>query len=193
MSKLSVTGGRFAPRRLHDSARSNAAQYAINGDFFTRNPPTFKPSGYAKSFGQEWPGTDTKHWEPAFAWSGHHVVFLPSGHTPPSWVDNVISARPRVLEAGAVVTHYAEPEKAARSRRTGAGISQDGRVFYLVAAASATAAEIGALLRRFGAADGITMDGGGSAQMISDGAVVQASSDAGGVRAVTNVLMVRFK
>ncbi len=92
-----------------------------------------------------------------------------------------------------MVTSYREPEKAARSRRTGMGISKSGRVLYLVAAASATAAELGALLKRVGAFEAMTMDAGGSAQMYSSGHVVQGSSDGPGGRRVTNVMMVRFK
>ena len=191
MSRYQRSGANYVPRVVLASAQSNQAQYAINGDFFSLR--TFKPSGYTMSRKVFWAGTDTNRWEPGFAFTGHHVVFLPKGKAVPPWVENVISARPRIMENGAVITSYNEPDKAARSRRTGMGISKTGRVLYLVAAASATAVELGTLLKKVGAHEAMTMDAGGSAQMVSGGRVVQPSSDGGGVRRVANVLMVRFK
>ena len=97
-----------------------------------------------------------------------------------------------LLNDGALITNYPEPDKAADSRRTGLGLSKDGRVLFLVAAEGGMSAkDLARLLRQQGAHDGFALDAGGSAQMYQRGrGLVQRSSDAGGRRAVANALMI---
>jgi exopolysaccharide biosynthesis protein len=103
-----------------------------------------------------------------------------------------VSARPTVLKDGHVATSFPEPDKAGAHRRTGVGVSKSGRVLYLVASEGAmTAKDLGRLLKKVGADDGMAMDAGGSAQMWMKGrGYVQRSSDPGGTRRVANAILI---
>ncbi len=76
--------------------------------------------------------------------------------------------------------------------RTGIGSSADGKTLYLIViernglySAAANTATMCGLLKAFGASDVATMDGGGSAQMMLDGKIVNTPAD-GKERAVAN-------
>jgi hypothetical protein len=180
------------PQHLAQAAH---AEIAVNADFFSW--ATHRPSGFAESFGHPWPGTQ-KGSEPSLSFYGGHAEMRAHGG-PPDWAQNVVSARPSVLQDGKVVTHFNEPGKALPAPRTGMALSKDGRVLYIVAAAGnesrgvgLTGSELGRLMKKLGADDGIAMDSGGSAQLYeSDRGMLQRSTDPGGARAVANVLMVQ--
>jgi uncharacterized protein YigE (DUF2233 family) len=190
-----MNGSNYASVRVADTARARAAQAAINGDFFSNVVPRYKPSGYTQTSGVVWPGTDNPRFEPSVIWAGQHVMILPKRERVPKWASHVVSARPMTLQGGKVVTDFGgDASHAGRSRRTGVGLSKSGRVLFFVASPSATASEIGQLLKSVGAHDGFTMDGGGSAQLYLKGhGYAQPSSDGPAGRAVTNLLMVRYK
>lgn len=141
--------------------------------------------------GKPW-GTDAATWESGLVWKGQHAQIQRSSAHPASWAKNVVSARPNVLHDGRVRTEYPEADKALPHRRTGLGLSQNGRVLFLVAAEGGLSAkDLGRLLRQQGAHDGFALDSGGSAQLYQRGrGMVQASSDAGGRRRVANALLI---
>ena len=192
-----MEGRDYASVNVANRARTSGAQAAINGDFFANKRgthPLYRPSGYAKSNGVVWPLTDVPRFEPSILWTGQHVQVLPGRKPIPEWAQHVVSARPLVLADGKAMTEFDDPTKAGRSRRTGVGLSEDGRMLVFVASVSASATEIGQLLKSAGAYTGFTMDAGGSAQLYLKGhGYAQPSSDGPAGRRVANVLMVRFK
>ncbi len=184
-------------RTVDGQAKAHGAEIAVNGDFFSFG--SFKPSGLAETNGHRWADTSTG-FEPSIAFTGRHAELLPAGHSgEPGWADNVVSARPATLRDGEVIA--APPEGMnERTARTGIGLSKSGRVLYLVAVEGRsgvkglTGTEVGKLLKKLGADDGMSMDGGGSAQMYQRGrGLVHPSTDPGGRRGVANVLMVQSK
>jgi len=184
-------------RAVDTQAKAHGAEIAINGDFFSFG--SFKPSGLAETKGQRWSGTSTG-FEPSIAFTGRHAELLDHGHHgEPGWADNVVSARPQMLKDGRVNPNPPGGMNE-RTARTGIGLSKSGRVLYLVAVEGRsgvkglTGTELGQLLKRLGADDGMAMDGGGSAQMYQRGrGLVKPSTDPGGRRGVANVLMVQSK
>lgn len=172
-------------RNIDAMARSHGAEIAINGDFFSYG--SYAPSGQAMHRGQKWGGTD---WEPSLAFRGRRAEV--TGRGAPSWATNQVSGRPSVLRDGRVADSFPEPDKAAPSRRTGVGVSKNGRVLYLVAAEGGMSArDLGRLLKKVGADDGMAMDAGGSAQMwTKERGYVQRSSDPGGTRRVANAILI---
>lgn len=184
-------------RAVDTQAKAHRAEVAINGDFFSFG--SFAPSGLAETKGQRWSGTSTG-FEPSIAFTGRHAELLDHGHHgEPGWADNVVSARPQMLKDGQVLTTPPGGMNE-RTARTGLGLSKSGRVLYLVAVEGRsgvkglTATELGQLLKKLGADDGMAMDGGGSAQMYQRGrGLVKPSTDPGGRRGVANVLMVQSR
>lgn len=175
-------------------ARHAKAEVAINGDFYSFG--SFKPSGFAMTQGKTWAGTDDRNFEGFLAFTGHHAELMSPYKSSPGWARNAVSARPTVLVDGQAT--LSDPNKNDRTARTGLGVSKSGRVVYLVAVEGKsgvkglTATELGTLLKRLGADDGLAMDSGGSAQMYIRGrGLVQRSTDPGGARGVANVLMVQ--
>jgi exopolysaccharide biosynthesis protein len=163
----------------------------VNGDFFSYG--SYKPSGLAMSDGKRWPGTQPGGWHGTLFMNGRHVQVARRGDHVPKWAEDAISGRPAVLAGGRVITDYsAEPDKARPSRRTGVGLSRDGRGMYIVAVESPISAkDLGRLMKRYGAHDGMSFDSGGSAQLYVRGrGLVQQSSDPGGRRAVANSLLI---
>ncbi len=186
--KLQTTGAADKGRTIDDMARRKNAEIAINGDFFSL--ASFAPSGAAMQKGDRWGGAEA--WEPALVFRGQHAQMKGYNSPVPSWATNAVSARPTVLRDGRVVTDYPEADKALPSRRTGVGVSQSGRVLYLVAAeGNMSAKDLGRLMKRVGADDAMAMDAGGSAQMWREGrGYVQRSSDPGGTRRVANAILI---
>ena len=86
---------------------------------------------------------------------------------------------------------------AARHPRTAVGLTRGGDTLLLVVvdgrsarSVGMTFAELSAAMRSLGAWDAVNLDGGGSAAMVVDGAVVSAPSDSAGERTVGNLLVV---
>ena len=181
---------------IRDRAKGHRAEIAINGDFFSFG--SYQPSGLTETNGKQWSGTQAGY-EPSIAFTGRHAEMLGAYHRgEPGWADNVVSARPMILRDGKV---GAEPDNMTeKTSRIGLGLSKSNRVLYLVAVEGRsgvkglTAAELGKLMKRVGADDAMTMDGGGSAQMYQRGrGMVHRSTDPAGARAVANVLMVQSR
>lgn len=175
-------------------ARNHHAEVAINGDFYSFG--SFKPSGFAMSQGKTWANTSDRNFEGFLAFTGHHAELMSPFKKNPAWSRNAVSARPTVLIDGKPA--LSDPNKNDRTARTGLGVSKTGRVVYLVAVEGKsgvkglTATELGSLLKRLGADDGLAMDSGGSAQMYVRGrGLVQKSTDPLGFRGAANVLMVQ--
>lgn len=84
-----------------------------------------------------------------------------------------------------------------RNPRTAAGVTRDGKILLVTVdgrqpglSAGASIDEMRAILLDLGAADAINLDGGGSAAMYVDGAIVSAPSDDAGERAVADAILV---
>lgn len=183
-------------RTVSSFASAHRAEIAINADFFSYG--SYRPSGFAMTGGKAWAGTSDKNFEGFLAFTGRNAkVVKPYGKNP-EWSHNAVSGRPSVLKDGQPI--LSDPAKNDRTARTGLGLSQDGRVLYLVAvegksgARGLKATELGTLLKSLGAHDGLALDSGGSAQLFVKGrGMVQRSTDASGSRAVANVLMVQSR
>ncbi|MDR1399821.1 MAG: phosphodiester glycosidase family protein [Treponema sp.] len=91
-------------------------------------------------------------------------------------IANAVGGFQMVLRDGALVKRVldqAADEKAPRYPRSAAGLSASGNILYLLAidgrrssSIGATEAELGLLLQRIGACDGLNFDGGGSTAMV---------------------------
>ena len=187
--KVSTTSEGERGKAVDTFAKKHKAEVGINGDFFSYG--SYKPSGLAMKNGKEW-GSQGATWEAGLVWKGQHAQIQRSSADPADWAKNVVSARPMVLNDGKLVTNFPEPDKAAASRRTGLGLSKDGRTLYLVAAEGGmTAKDLARFMRQHGAHDAFALDAGGSAQLYQKGrGLVQRSSDPGGRRAVANALLI---
>ena len=146
--------------------------------------------------GKPWSGSTDRNFEGFLAFNGQHAELMGPFKDSPDWARNAVSARPTVLVDGKPT--LSDPNKNDRTARTGLGVSKSGRVAYLIAVEGKsgvkglTATELGTLLKRLGADDGLAMDSGGSTQMYIRGrGMVQKSTDPGGARGVANVLMVQ--
>lgn len=181
--RLQTNGPASRGRAVERQARDHRSEIAINGDFFTWS--TYRPSGPARHAGRDWGGKG----EPMLAFRGGHADIVRGG-SGPEWATGIVSGRPLVLAHGEVTTDYTHNGE--RARRTGVGVSEDGRALYLVAGPNLSGRQLGRLLKSLGAHEGIAMDAGGSAQMYqSHRGMVQASSDPGGARAVANAILVQ--
>lgn len=190
--KLQTTPASARGKQLDDMTRGKRAEIGINGDFFSAGNG-YATSGASMTNGTRWPGAaNGEAWEPALVWKGRHAAIKGNNTPLPPWAKNAVSARPLVLRDGDVISNYSEPDKAAASRRTGVGVSRNGRVMYLVAVEGGlTAKELGRLMKRVGADDAMAMDAGGSAQMFEKGrGYVQRSSDPGGERRIANAILI---
>jgi hypothetical protein len=190
--RVDTNGRRLRGQSPDQIGQKTGAEVAINGDFFSYG--SYKPSGLAMVDDKRWPDTVPGSWHGTVFMNGRHVKVARQGDEIPSWAEDAVSGRPAVLANGKVITNYSsEPDKARPSRRTGVGLSEDGRVLYLVAVESPISAQdLGRLMKRYGAADGISSDSGGSAQMYIRGrGRVQGSSDPGGRRGVANTILIQ--
>ncbi|MDR2618243.1 MAG: phosphodiester glycosidase family protein [Treponema sp.] len=86
-------------------------------------------------------------------------------------IENAVGGFFIVLENGSLPTRLTETagSGAPRHPRSAVGLSDEGRILYILAvdgrrpgSAGATEAELGLLLRRLGASEGLNLDGGGS-------------------------------
>ncbi len=146
---------------------------AVNGNFFSPWPAPWNEETPADLTGLA--VTDGEVISPGRAGMYSLVVYgdgtaavLATGPSTP--VDNIELAVSgyRCLNAGAPDTSGPELHP-----RTGAGVSQDGAIVYLLvidgrrhASQGATIQEVGAWLKHFGAWNGINLDGGGSTTMV---------------------------
>jgi uncharacterized protein YigE (DUF2233 family) len=113
-----------------------------------------------------------------------------------------VAGGPRLVTGGRVAVAAKEEGfpadfSDARHPRTAVGVMKDGAVLLLVVdgrqktlSRGATLAETAALLVKFGAVDGVNLDGGGSTTLALGGSVVNAPSDNGSERPVAAALLV---
>ena len=99
---------------------------------------------------------------------GRAEIAVTDGHTNLSTIQTAVSGFAIVLAKGEVTTAGDDLHP-----RTCTGVSEDGRVVYLMtvdgrqeASGGASYPELGAWLKHFGAHDGANMDGGGSTTMV---------------------------
>lgn len=170
-------------------AENARAEVAINGDFFSFG--SFKPSGLAITDGKQWSNTQPG-FEGFLSFNGRHAELERPFGKPGEWSRNAVSARPTVLVDGKI--SISDPAKNEHTSRTGVGLSKDGRTLFLIAGRNLSGTDVGNLLRKVGADDGLAMDGGGSAQMFIKGrGMVQKSTDPGGARAVANAILIQSR
>lgn len=134
--------------------------------------------------------------------------------TVPDWSDvqSALAGGPRILENGRVVDRQAEENFNPGNEklydfapRTGAGVTKDGQLILVTVdgrqpgiSEGVSLEQLGRLLKRFGAVDGLNFDGGGSTQMVIEGEYVNSPSQAsfrhvhmpGPVRPVPNGIFV---
>ena len=125
---------------------------------------------------------------------------LPRGRAPAL----LIGGWPRILRDGrnvagdaAIVEGTISRNAEARHPRTAIGFSRDGATLLLLVvdgrsptSVGMTLVELAEQMRRLGAWQALTFDGGGSTTMVVDGAIVNTPSDATGEREVGNALLV---
>ncbi|MBA2540746.1 MAG: phosphodiester glycosidase family protein [Deltaproteobacteria bacterium] len=185
------------------------AQVVINGDAFA--VAGYRPRGLAIGDTAPWTNTADDAASAVFHLRrvGERTV---AGISPPEQVlspellpegtQGVISGRPLLLRAGAVEAAFDcnDPVTLActRAPRSAAAITADGNTLLLVTvdgwqagSIGLTAAELAAFLRARGGHSAVAFDGGSSATLVLDGAVVNAPSD-GIERSVANHLAIKF-
>ncbi|MDR5684050.1 MAG: phosphodiester glycosidase family protein [Armatimonadota bacterium] len=132
---------------------------------------------------------------------GVTISVLPAS-ADPRWqqVRHAVCGGPRLLSAGQVIATgegFTAWFLNRRHPRTAIGRTPDGTIILLVAdgrspyhALGMTAAELALELRRWGAADAVNLDGGGSSTMVVRGRLVNLPSDETGERPVGDALLV---
>ncbi|HTL38487.1 MAG TPA: phosphodiester glycosidase family protein [Kofleriaceae bacterium] len=172
------------------------AKAAINANFF--NLTTYETSGPAMGEGEEWGGEDSNVIAPAQF--GPYRVALPAGGSTvglQTWAKNAVSGRPSLIVNGVAKDASAASTCDARNPRTGLGFTANRETLILATvdgrrtdAVGMTCNELGTLLKGFGAADAINLDGGGSSTMWLSGAGVVNQPSDGAQRTVGNHLAV---
>jgi uncharacterized protein YigE (DUF2233 family) len=155
---------------LPSQARSQRAEIALNGDLF--NFGSGKPSGLHRRHDRNRRGTRQESGMGMFAFGQGKVGILNGGNRLPGWADNVVSGRPVIVRNGRAVTRYVPADRGrltGRSGRSAVGLSKSGRILYLAAGTSMTAASMARLLARHDVDDALALDGSGSAQMYVKG------------------------
>jgi exopolysaccharide biosynthesis protein len=118
-------------------------------------------------------------------------------------VEYCVGGGPRLVRAGRVSNEW-EPEKMGKSfsetrhPRTAVGVTKDGKTVYLVTidgrqpllSIGVSLDELADYMVGLGCHDAVNLDGGGSTTMIVRGRTVNAPSDRGGLRPVTNGILV---
>lgn len=147
--------------------------FAINANFFAPWPAPWNaatPSyliGLAITDGDVVSPAESVTYSLVF-YNDNKAAILATGPTTP--LENIHTAVSgyRCLDAG-----NPDASSSDLAPRTGAGVSQDGRVVYLLvidgrrhASQGATIQEVGAWLKHFGAWNGINLDGGGSTTLV---------------------------
>jgi len=176
------------------------AHAVINGDFFSFS--NYSTNGLAMSGGQVWPGTKDHSYVAPIA-IGKGRVELPHHNNinkPQSWMKEVVSGHPTLLDDGKYVGNQSDPLCTNRHPRTAVGISKDHKkmIWAVVDGRSSrrigmTCIELANLLKGFGAFDAVNMDGGGSSAMWIRGVGVANYPSDGRQRVVGNHLAVIAK
>ncbi len=195
---LRATASAERKRTVSSFGKLVGAQAAINGDFFSYS--NYSTNGLAMSGGAAWPGTaDHGYVAPVAIGAGKIEI---SHHnnidSVQSWMKEVVSGHPTLLDDNNVVGNPGDPLCTARHPRTMIGLSKDHRTLILAVVdgrasnrIGMTCPEMAALLQELGAFDAVNMDGGGSSTMwLSSSGVVNYPSD-GSERVVANHLAVR--
>jgi len=123
--------------------------------------------------------------------------------TPWNQAQQVLGVGPRLLSNGQVHVTSTEEQfgndvAGGRAPRTAIGLLPNGHVLLAVvdgrqsSSAGCTLAEMGALMKSFGATDAVNFDGGGSSEMVIGGAVINSPSD-GTERRIGSALLVMKK
>jgi len=192
---LRATASSERKRKTSNWAWLVGAQAAINGDFFSYS--NYSTNGLAMSGGAVWPGTaDHSYVAPVAV--GDHKIAIPHHNNitaVQSWMKEVVSGHPTLLDDGKVVGNPGDPLCTNRHPRTVIGVTQDHKKLILAVVdgrasnrLGMTCDELATLLLEFNAYDGVNMDGGGSSTMYVKGTgVVNYPSD-GSERVVANHL-----
>jgi hypothetical protein len=185
------------------------AQVVINGDAFA--VAGYRPRGLAIGDSSAWTNTadDTSSSvfhlrrvgeRTAAAIVTPELVMGPDDF--PDGTQGAISGRPLLVRAGAVETQFDcnDPVTLActRAPRSAAALSADGNTLLLATvdgwqqgSIGVTAAELATFLVARGAASAVAFDGGSSATLVMDGAVMNSPSD-GIERTVANHLAIKY-
>jgi hypothetical protein len=185
------------------------AQVAINGDSFA--VAGYRPRGLAIGDSSPWSNTSDDASSSVFhfrrvgeateaAIITPEVVMQPDDF--PDGTQGAISGRPLLVRNGQVETQFDcdDPVTLACSRapRSAAGLTADRHTLILVTvdgwqsgSLGMTAAELATFIKARGAASALAFDGGSSASLAMDGALVNQPSD-GIERSVANHLAIKF-
>src|SRR5690606_23625991 len=195
---VSVRATRSSERRRTPSSFASlvGAELAVNGDFFSFE--TYAPRGLAVGQGETW--GDNLSGYGHIALGAYRTLITPHLErlaSPPSWMQQVVGGRPRIVQNGKVVSSSSSL-CTVRHPRTAAGLSRDRRTLILAvvdgrssSSIGMTCDELGALMVELGADIALNLDGGGSSAMWMKGiGVVNRPSD-GAQRVVSNHLAVQ--
>jgi hypothetical protein len=210
-AEIAVYATKESDRGITATGFSNriAAQVAINGDAFAI--AGYRPRGLAVGDSTPWTNTADSAQLPLLHLRrvGERTVAVIEPPelvtTPgdlPEGTQGAVSGRPLLVRSGAVESSFdcADPVTLAcqRAPRSAVALSGDGNTMWLATvdgwqsgSVGLTAAELGAFLAGRGAAWAIALDGGSSAAMVLDGALVTNPSD-GIERTVANHLGVKY-
>ncbi len=184
--EIDTAGGNYDVRatRPHERgqtvsqfAASVNAVVASNADFFEFG--SYQPSGIAVGDGEVWPNTSDRAEWLFFACDGNQncIIDEPNQNTGlnPEWTDVVGGAgAPLVLNGQAQVR--GDPVHAGeRHPRTAVGVTEDGKLIFLLAAGRANNAvgmtydEMAVIMAEMNADRAINLDGGGSSALVIHG------------------------
>jgi hypothetical protein len=190
---VQATGAGEKGRVVSSFGEAVGAVAAVNGDFFGSG---FSTDGLSIHGGAHWSGADHGYVAP-LAFGANRVELRPHEDQtgPEAWMQEVVSGHPTILWDGAQRDNNGDPLCSNRHPRTAVGLSADRRQLIVAVVDGRASTRIGmtcdelsALLREFGADDGMNLDGGGSSTMWLAGAgVVNVPSD-GSQRTVANHL-----
>lgn len=210
-AEIAVYATKESDRGITTTGFSNriAAQVAINGDAFAI--AGYRPRGLAVGDSTPWTNTADTAQLPLMhlrrvgertvaVIEPPELVFVPGDL--PEGTQGAVSGRPLLVRSGAVESSFdcADPVTLAcqRAPRSAVGLSGDGNTMWLATvdgwqsgSIGLTAAELGSFLAGRGAAWAMALDGGSSAAMVLDGALVTSPSD-GIERTVANHLGVKY-
>lgn len=187
--------------RTSQFATRYGVQVAINGGFY--NTANYAAIGLTMGDGQRWPGTgDDATWGFIAFGRDNQVEISPPAEvvsTVPDWMQQIVSGRPLLVDAGELVVAPCDSHFCERHPRTAVGIDRSGRTLIKVVvdgrwtgvSRGMNRTELGRLMIDLGAHRAINLDGGGSSTMFIEGqGVVNRPSD-GSERVVSNHLGLR--
>lgn len=210
-AEIAVYATKESDRGITTTGFSNriAAQVAVNGDAFAI--AGYRPRGLAIGDSTAWTNTADSAQLPLMhlrrvgertvaVIEPPELVIVPGDL--PEGTQGAVSGRPLLVRSGAVESSFdcADPVTLAcqRAPRSAIGLSGDGNTMWLATvdgwqsgSVGLTAAELGSFLAGRGAAWAMALDGGSSAAMVLDGALVTSPSD-GIERTVANHVGVKY-